>query len=201
MHLLQCFSCFAASALESDCKDTKLFPTGKIIHDNSRPFAVIHVEKRPRIGRIQRIFRAIRAIRVQKKRWCGYLCLTSLIHRPSKGLQKALGIPPDGSHWNPGAATLGMPVAFRINMYPHHSPSVPAPTVHRLFNGFLSEGGRRGFGPGSDGWQRKSPPGGGLGLLTGACYFLSHWSNQSMKLRCQRRLFWGLSTQWVSSGK
>ena len=29
----------------------------------------------------------------------------------------------------------------------------------------------------------------------------SHWSNQSMKLRCQRRLFCGRSTQWVSSGK
>ena len=26
-------------------------------------------------------------------------------------------------------------------------------------------------------------------------------SNQSMKLRCQRRLFCGFSTQWVSSGK
>ena len=26
-------------------------------------------------------------------------------------------------------------------------------------------------------------------------------SNQSMKLRCQRRLFWGCNTQWVSSGK
>ena len=120
MHLLQCFSCFAASALESDCKDTKLFPTGKIIHDNSRPFAVIRVKKRSHVP--------------------------YPVHRSSKGLQKALGIPPDGSHWNPGAATLGMPVAFRINMYPHHSPSVPAPTVHRLFNGFLSERGRRGSG-------------------------------------------------------
>ena len=40
-----------------------------------------------------------------------------------------------------------------------------------------------------------------LDVFGRASYFFSHWSNQSMKLRCQRRLFWGLSTQWVSSGK
>ena len=56
-----------AFALESKCKNTNIIQTGKIIYDNSRPFAVIHVEKRPRILRIQRIIRAIRAIRVQKK--------------------------------------------------------------------------------------------------------------------------------------
>ena len=32
-------------------------------------------------------------------------------------------------------------------------------------------------------------------------YFLRYLSNQSIKLRCQRRLFWGWRTQWVSSGK
>ena len=36
------------------------------------------------------------------------------------------------------------PVALRTR-------SVPAPTVHRLFNGFLSERGRRGVGEGSEG--------------------------------------------------
>ena len=57
-----------AFALESKCKNTKCFQTGKIINGNSRSFTVIRVErKRPRIGRIQRIIRAIRAIRVQKK--------------------------------------------------------------------------------------------------------------------------------------
>ena len=35
-------------------------------------------------------------------------------------------------------------------------------------------------------------------LATGYFRFVS---NQSMKLRCQRRLFCGFSTQWVSSGK
>ena len=42
---------------------------------------------------------------------------------------------------------------------------------------------------------------GTLSMLNLQCYFFSHWSNQSMKLRCQRRLFCGRSTQWVSSGK
>jgi len=36
---------------------------------------------------------------------------------------------------------------------PLRPPSVPAPTVLRLFNGFWSEGGRSGVGPGSEGRQ------------------------------------------------
>ena len=34
---------------------------------------------------------------------------------------------------------------------PLRPPSVPAPTVYRLFNGFWSEGGRSGVGPGTEG--------------------------------------------------
>jgi hypothetical protein len=37
---------FTAFALKYDCKDTNIFPYGKIIHENSRSFVVIPVEKK-----------------------------------------------------------------------------------------------------------------------------------------------------------
>ena len=63
------------------------------------------------------------------KRWCGYPCLAN----PVIGLQKVFTRP--SAHPRMGAIGTPMPVRTR---------SVPAPTVHRLFNGFLSERGRRG---------------------------------------------------------
>lgn len=63
---------------------------------------------------------------------------------------------------------------------------------------------QRGGGGGAAGDEKSGALGGhrlwGCALL-GRGYFLRYLSNQSMKLRCQRRLFCGRRTQWVSSGK
>ena len=66
-------------------------------------------------------------------------------------------------------------------------------------------GGGAGRGKGVAGGDEKSGALRGHRLrgcaLLGRGYFLRYLSNQSMKLRCQRRLFCGRRTQWVSSGK
>ncbi len=54
-----------------------------------------------------------------------------------------VALPADGRHpLHCGANDATPPLRTR---------SVPAPSVHRLFNGFLSEGGRRGYGARTEG--------------------------------------------------
>ena len=86
-----------------------------------------------------------------------------------------------------------------------------------MYWGFaLGMGARHGGGGGGAAGWRALGGGGAAGdeksgarrghrlwgcALLGRGYFLRYLSNQSMKLRCQRRLFCGRRTQWVSSGK
>ena len=56
------------------------------------------------------------------------------------------------------SANYILPMAVGVSVFffdrsplPLRTRSVPAPSVHRLFNGFLSERGRSGYGPDTEG--------------------------------------------------
>ncbi len=113
----------------------------QIIYDNSRSFAVIHVEKRPR-------YSCYSCHSCSEKRWCGYPCLAS----PAIGLQKVFKRSSKGPRHTPGWEPMEPRCRHTVAPVALRRRSVPAPTVHRLFNGFWSERGRSGVG--EDGYRR-----------------------------------------------